>query len=285
MAAGAACYHVAMTNADRIVAYYRRTAWQYRVAWSAEHLHYGFYDSPRDRHDQALSRMVEALAYVGEIWPGTRVLDAGCGLGGSTIWLAKWRHAHVVGLTLVPEQAAEATRRADLEGLVPERVFVHVRDYHRTGYGPGEFDVVWALESFCYARPADFLREAFRILKPGGWLVIADGFATEAARTDPGKRDLLARWARTWAVPGLLTIDELGAAAGAIGFQPMVTWDVTDRIMPDARLMARRARRGPRFLLPLFSSEVRQNVEGALLQERVFDEGAARYRFIRLQRP
>ena len=97
---------------EDVVGYYRSTTMQYRWAWDREHLHYGYWDRTVHSHRRSLVRMLEVMADVGGIRPGDSVLDAGCGVGGSAIWLAKRYGAKVHGITLVPEQAATAERRA-----------------------------------------------------------------------------------------------------------------------------------------------------------------------------
>ncbi len=107
------------------------------------------------------------------------MLDAGCGLGGSAIWLAQQFGAEVVGVNLVASQVYRARRSAYRHG-VSDRVRFERRDFTRTGFPEGNFDVVWAIESICHTsdKPA-FLVEARRLLKPGGRLVVADLFRTQ----------------------------------------------------------------------------------------------------------
>ena len=55
------------------------------------------------------SLLGQAVARVRE---GDLVLDAGCGLGGSAIWLARSRGARVVGINIVTDHVQRATRAA-----------------------------------------------------------------------------------------------------------------------------------------------------------------------------
>jgi len=48
-----------------------------------------------------------------------------------------------------------------------------------TGFSSNKFDAVFSIESFSYAPQKHvFIQEMFRILKPGGLIVIIDGFRT-----------------------------------------------------------------------------------------------------------
>ncbi|MGC4082585.1 MAG: class I SAM-dependent methyltransferase [Vicinamibacterales bacterium] len=77
-----------------------------------------------------------------------RVLDAGCGLGGTMLAVAHARHATCVGVTLSPSQAATANTAAARAGLA-DRVAAHVRSYDAPPAGP--FDLVIAIESLAHS--------------------------------------------------------------------------------------------------------------------------------------
>src|SRR5262249_51577782 len=144
--------------------------------------------STRGARDELLNTN-RVLADVARIGPDARVLDAGCGVGGSAVWLARHTGARVLGLTLSPRQARHARAFARHHD-VARQVEIGVRDYLHTHLPDRSFDVVWALESSCYAADKRaFLREAFRLLAPGGRLVLGDGFLLRAPRTARERRE------------------------------------------------------------------------------------------------
>jgi SAM-dependent methyltransferase len=62
-------------------------------------------------------------------------------------------------------------------------VEIRVEDYTRTSLPDESMDVFWALESACYAgEPAALFAEAWRVLRPGGRVVVADGFLARPPR-------------------------------------------------------------------------------------------------------
>ncbi|MGH7749466.1 MAG: SAM-dependent methyltransferase, partial [Candidatus Dormibacteria bacterium] len=88
---------------DAIVGYYDETWLDYRILWlNPDNLavHFGYTDQSTRSHTDALKNMNRVLADRVQIQSGERVLDAGCGVGGSSFWLAKERGAEVVGITL-----------------------------------------------------------------------------------------------------------------------------------------------------------------------------------------
>jgi 2-polyprenyl-3-methyl-5-hydroxy-6-metoxy-1,4-benzoquinol methylase len=76
------------------------------------------------------------------------VLDAGCGLGGTMIDLARRGDGRFLGVTLSPVQAAAANRAAHAAG-VGDRVSALVQSYDAPPDGP--FDVVLAVESLAHS--------------------------------------------------------------------------------------------------------------------------------------
>ena len=99
--------------------------------------------------------------------PGDRVLDVACGTGTSTAALAK-RGARVVGIDFSTGMIAEAKRRH------PELEFIE-GDAQALPFGDDEFDAVtvsFGLRNF--AAPDVALAEMYRVLRPGGRLVITE---------------------------------------------------------------------------------------------------------------
>jgi ubiquinone/menaquinone biosynthesis C-methylase UbiE len=222
---------------QNIIDYFNQTHDDYRLLWGIDRhlgMHCGFFDERARGHDDAVLHMNRVLAEMAGISAGQRLLDAGCGIGGSAFWLAKNLGVKVVGININSRQIAQARRLAERRHL-QNHVRFHIADFSATGLSPESFDVVWALESLCYAvdKPA-VLAEAHRLLKPGGRLIVADGFLSRDALT-PDERRLVQRWRRGWAIPGVVSFDEFEYWLQETRYRNVYFRDITQQVVPSSR--------------------------------------------------
>jgi cyclopropane fatty-acyl-phospholipid synthase-like methyltransferase len=147
----------------QVVSYFDETYPDYRLLWmtsAALAMHMGFWDEQTSDHAEALINMNRVLAARAGLRPGDHVLDAGCGVGGSAIWLARKLGVRVVGINLVPSQIDRGRRYARRHGVADRATFER-QDIARTDFPDNSFDVVWALESICHVPDKrEFLAEA-----------------------------------------------------------------------------------------------------------------------------
>jgi cyclopropane fatty-acyl-phospholipid synthase-like methyltransferase len=123
---------------------------------------------------EAQEEFVRELARRIPDWKQKRVLDVGCGLGGPALLLARDYGAHVDGVNIVPRQVEWA--RSFMEGNgVSDRVQIHLGNAMELSFADESFDVVFCLEAaHCFIDKRRFLREARRVLRPEGRLLLAD---------------------------------------------------------------------------------------------------------------
>ncbi len=221
--------------------------------------------------------MNAALAARVGIPRGARILDAGCGVGGSAIWLARTFDVQVIGITPVSSQV-ERARGFGVERGVSDRVRFAKEDYLHTSFPDASFDVVWAVESICHAADkAAFYREARRLLRPGGRLGIVEYLRTARPLPDRGEV-LLHSWLSGWAIPDIATAAEHREWATASGFDEIALIDITPQVRPSlARLHSMASVAWPAALM-LRALKVRSitqhgNVRGARDQFRAHRSG------------
>ncbi|WKJ91817.1 methyltransferase domain-containing protein [Methylomonas montana] len=218
----------------------------YLVAWCNRDnlaLHYGYWDDtkPYDQH-QALLNKNQILYEKAGIQASDKILDAGCGIGGSTIWMAKQHGNQVTGITISAKQADYARQHAKRHG-VAELVNFEVADFCATPFPDASFDVVWALESSCHAlNKGDFLREAWRVLKPGGRIVVCDGFVLQR-QFNAQQWQAVVTCLNGWAVPNLCARDEFTCLLEQQGFQAIVCHDINAQTQASVEHMYKVAKR------------------------------------------
>lgn len=228
---------------DRVSDYYDATAWEYGLVLDLKHhhgLHFGYYDAAHQTYPEASQNMNRFLADRAGVRRGMRVLDAGCGIGGSSVWLAKELGVSVVGITLSAKQCAQAQSLALRHGVVDTTSFL-VRDYSRAGFPKESFDVVWAVESVCHApQKITFIKEAYRLLRPKGTLIVADGFRARRRYTS-GQAQLMRSWLDGWVVPDLDHHEDFVKTMARVGFCQLQYQNITHNVLPFSRWVARRA--------------------------------------------
>ncbi len=260
--------------------YYRETNFDYCAIWRSNLTrarHFGFhYRGPFDHH-RAVARASAELAESAGVAKGTRVLDCGCGLGGTALWLARNRGALVAGIDLLDHQVESAKAAALQRGLASRANFV-CGDAADTGLPDGSFDVVLIQEALCHLPDKSaFYAEARRLLAPGGRLVVAEYMRTSRVVSAEAE-NTLRRWCEGWAMPGLWTTDEHTEAARRSGFGQTLIVDESDAVEASLRLLYRNCLVfGPlNYLLHavgLRSDVTQANISASRLQYEAFRDG------------
>ena len=203
---------------NKIVEYYSQSEDAYKDAWDLDNslsIHYGYWDQKVKSFPQSLQRMNEIMAEAAQIKQTDKILDAGCGVGGSSFYLVNKFGCAVTGITLSDTQVQQCITNVKQRGVEHLAEF-KLMDYCKTDFPNESFDVIWGCESICYADDKEqFIQEAFRLLKPGGRLVVADGFVTAY---ENNQHIFIRRWLDGWQVNYLETIQRFAQFMQQVGF-------------------------------------------------------------------
>jgi tocopherol O-methyltransferase len=206
--------------------HYDQLSFFYRAFWG-DHIHHGYWEAD-ESPSAAQERLIARLAGRANIPRCGRVLDVGCGLGGSSLWLARNLDCSVLGITISPEQAAMASRRAQEEDL-ERRVAFAVKDANHLDLPAESFDAVWVIECSEHLedKPA-FFRSCARVLRPEGRLALCAWLAND--NPSPEQAALVADVCRAMLCPSLGSRREhLRWLAGA-GLVKVEAEDLTRRV-------------------------------------------------------
>jgi len=121
--------------------------------------------------EPAIRAAIQAL----ELPPGSRGLDAGCGIGSHTLLLAEAvaPGGHVIGLDLRPDFLARA-RETAAKSPLSERVSFQEGNVNSLPFDDDGFDWLWSVDCAGYApgEPLPMLRELARVVRPGGVVAV-----------------------------------------------------------------------------------------------------------------
>jgi cyclopropane fatty-acyl-phospholipid synthase-like methyltransferase len=159
----------------KIIEHYDIASPYYQSLWG-EHLHHGYWIRGDESKETAQIQLIEHLAQLAEIKNGSRILDIGCGFGGSSIYLAKKYGASVTGITISPVQVQMATGAAAKANADASFLLMDAEDMKFEQ----AFDVLWSVESIShYHDPRRFFASAGKLLKPRGCFALTDWFQRE----------------------------------------------------------------------------------------------------------
>ncbi len=156
--------------------------------------------------------------------PDRKVLDIGCGIGGSAFHLASHYGAQVYGVDLSNNMVALAReRREEQSPAVQHRVRFHVADATAMDYPADFYDVVYSRDTFLHIadKPALF-RRLHGTLRPGGSLFITDYCRGDREHDEDFKAYVKQRGYN------LLTVPEYGRALEEAGFGEVEAVDSSD---------------------------------------------------------
>ncbi len=233
----------------KIIHYYESHALDYQLYNFSRlnvSLHFGLWDKKTHTSKHAILNGNNFLVKFSGLQAKDSVLDIGCGYGATAVWFASKIGCKVTGMTLGAKQVDAAKKFAQKKNVGHLTNFLDA-DFHNIPFPDNSFNVILAIESLCHAQnKIQVLRESYRVLKPGGRMIIADSFFKKDQNSlSLSEHKAVSSYLKQLQVPGLFNLSELQKTLHKSGFLNIGWQDKTNYILPALRQIQR--------LAPLFS--------------------------------
>ncbi|WP_280385008.1 geranyl diphosphate 2-C-methyltransferase [Nocardia wallacei] len=181
----------------------------------------------RELHRLETAQADLLLDHLGDVRPGDRLLDAGCGRGGTSIMANQRFGCRVDGVTISEYQVGFANGQAR-ERRVDDSVRFHFRNMLDTGFEAGSMRGLWTNETTMYVDLHDLFAEFSRVLAPGGRYVCITGCSNDVT----GGRSSSVSWIDAHYGCMIHPRGEYFRALAAHGLVPIAVTDLTPATIP-----------------------------------------------------
>ncbi len=211
------------------------------------HVHWGYWANPEVSvvtgadYATAAEELCRRVCDAAPVKSGQRILDVGCGFGGTICSLnERFQSLDMTGVNIDERQLARAA-----EIVIPQSgnrtAWVHA-DACDLPFEAAQFDVVLAVECvFHFPSRAKFFQEAVRVLKPGGRIALSDFIPSPDAVKFLQQQDAEETRKSYGAVDLLCPETEYRKLATEAGFADLEFTDITPHTLPTYKFLANTA--------------------------------------------
>ncbi|MBN2087269.1 methyltransferase domain-containing protein [Candidatus Peregrinibacteria bacterium] len=224
---------------ERLNQYYKKSEIGYDFAlWGSKH--FGFYpNNKKISEKEAQILMQELVAKKLKLTSKDLVLDAGCGQGVVSTFLAKNYGCKIKGITVVPFEVKKANLLAE-KLKVSDKVNYSIMDYSKTKFKNNHFDSIYTTETLSHTTDIKkTLKEFFRILKKGGKVAFFEYTLAEDMDFSKSEMKILEKVAKGSAMDRLKDFrhDKFQNVLSEAGFTNIKVENISENVVPSlARL-------------------------------------------------
>jgi ubiquinone/menaquinone biosynthesis C-methylase UbiE len=270
------------TNQQKVVKYYTnpetKLGFDY-VLWGSKH--FGFYPTGKaditEKEAQILHQDLVAKNLA--LKENQIVLDAGCGQGVVSTYLAKKYGSKIFGITLVPFEVERAQERAKNLGVQGKAQY-QVMDYSATSFPDNYFDAIYTTETLSHSPDIrKTLKEFFRILKPSGKIALFEYTLAPDKKFSEWERKMLNVVIEGSAMVGLKDFrhDQFTEVVKKAGFENVKEQNITENIRPSFYRLHKLSRFPYKFIKLLGLQKFFINTTAGYEYYKMADKGLFRY--------
>ena len=200
--------------------------------------HFGYYEKPDSLPlplGPALRTMEGQLLKALQCPKGSRVLDAGCGVGHVALYMARAANFKVEAIDIIPRHITLAKQNVERAHMV-DSVHARVGDYHHLeDFDTASFDGIYTMETLVHSpKPLEVLKEFLRLLKPGGRIALNEYDHVDLEKAPKYLVDAMNKVNKYSAMPGNASFDQgvLKELLEEVGFEDVQLRDLSEHVVP-----------------------------------------------------